>query len=108
MVSRLQARKLGDRQGHIYVTRAATLSYQKLTGAAFETARRTLTERLVHATPDPERQGCYLLPIRGDARLCVRVLVSAEGPLLVIPKLERYDGALTGANHAGYTSTSPS
>ncbi|MCK9513683.1 MAG: hypothetical protein M0R28_21000 [Pigmentiphaga sp.] len=84
---------LGSRPGTLYVTRAATLEYQKLTRAPFETARRALTERLHLATPDRERPGAYLLPIRGDARLHLRVFVVQEGALLVVPKIEAYEPA---------------
>lgn len=82
---------LGSRAGTLYVTRAATLEYQRLTRAPFETARRSLTERLHLATPERGRADTYLLPIRGDAKLHLRVFVVQEGALLVVPKIEAYE-----------------
>jgi len=74
---------------HVYVTRSATLAYQALTGAQFETARRVLTERLLSgATRDPEHKGCFLLPVELPAGPTVlRIWTEREGRLLVVPKV---------------------
>lgn len=74
---------------HVYVTRSATLAYQALTGAQFETARRTLTERILSsARPDPSAPGCFTLPIQApQGPLTLRVFTEREGRLLVVPKV---------------------
>jgi hypothetical protein len=79
------AKPLGSMGAHLFVTRAATLSYQTMTRAPFETARRALTERLLSATPSGD--GSYLVGFPGDPRRQLRAYVLREGNLLVVTKL---------------------
>ena len=47
----MSSNTLGADHVHVYVTRAATLSYQELTCLPFEEARRELTRLLLGALP---------------------------------------------------------
>jgi len=80
---------ISGKSPHIYVTRAATLAYQKMTGSPFETSRRALTERILDsATKDPENDGCFLVRIQLRSGLeTLRIWTSREGRLLVVPKI---------------------
>lgn len=79
---------LGSRGPHVYVTRAATLEYQQLTRAQFETARKSLTTRLLSAIPDPERPKCYLLHAQTpEGMQLLRVYTEKEDGLLVVAKV---------------------
>jgi hypothetical protein len=68
---------------HVYVTRNATLAYQKITGERYETARCELTRRLLSAVEDPEMPGCYLLEQAPSLRAYTRL----DGGLLFVPKI---------------------
>jgi hypothetical protein len=80
---------LGGRGLHIYVTRAAAIAYQTLTRTQFETARRTLTERLIRATPHPRFDGWYLFD--GEYAGKIMAYAQQEGNLLMIPKIKQAD-----------------
>lgn len=75
---------------HLYVTRAATLAYQDLTGTRFEEARRQLTERVLRATEDPAQPGTYLLDGVGPR---VRAFTRPDGILLFVTKIVAHAGA---------------
>jgi len=80
---------LSGRSPHLFVTRAATLAYQEITGAPFETARRALTERiLAGAHRDPVHEGCFLLTVQLPSGLeTLRIWTHREGKLLVVPRV---------------------
>lgn len=85
------AETLGGTAPHLYVTRSATLAYQKHVGDGslrFETARRSLTLKLLDAVPDPEHDGAYLLDLYQHRKLYLRAFVVPHGRLLVVTKLE--------------------
>lgn len=77
----------------LFVTRAATLEYQELTHTQFETARRTLTERLLEtADPDPERDDCFLFHLESPTFSgMVRAFTHRRGNLLLVPHIAPID-----------------
>ena len=80
---------LSGRSPHLFVTRAATLAYQEITGAPFETARRALTERILSgARADRENNGCYLFTVQLPTGLrTLRIWTHREGKLVVVPRV---------------------
>lgn len=79
---------LGAGNGHVYVTRNATLEYQKLVGAGFEQSRRALTERLLNAKPDSRLAGAWIFPLpHVEGVKWIRAYVVREGYLLIVAKI---------------------
>lgn len=98
----MKPKTLGSSGAHLYVTRAATLEYQAMTGAQFETARLALTHHLLDAQPD--RGGTYLAPVKGDFHRQLRARVVRKGPLLVVTKVEECAEPLTEPTQGVYTA----
>lgn len=79
---------LGGLTQHIYVTRKATLEYQKLTEIGFEQTRRALTERLLDAVPDRQLVGWWTFHLPHPTGMKqIRAYVVREGMLLVVANL---------------------
>jgi hypothetical protein len=84
-----QAALLTGRVPHLYVTRAASLAYQHLTGVEFEEARRALTTRILSsARPHGGIPGGFTLAVqtpRGMVDLLIWTRV--EGSLRVVVRV---------------------
>lgn len=102
----MKPKTLGELNAHLYVTRAATLAYQEMTGAQFETARLALTNHLLDAVPQAD--GTYLAPVRGDFHRRLRARVVRKGPLMVVTKVEESTATpLREPTQAVYTALPP-
>lgn len=73
---------LGDLAQQLYVTRAATVEYQRLTGAQFETARLSLTLRLLDAEPD--EGGSYVVDFEHPEYTHIRAYIKHDKPPLAV------------------------
>lgn len=78
----------------IYVTRAATLAYQELSGEQFETARRELTERLLRAVRTLTSHPAYLSvePDMACPRLLAWIIDDSE--LRIVTRIAAADAPL--------------
>jgi hypothetical protein len=73
----------------LYVTRAATLAYQGVVRGGFESARRSLTVRiLTTATPDPEEPGALLFDVVApEGPVTLRAWIIDNEPLAIVTKV---------------------